>query len=105
MTNAEIMKIHLRSGLIDRCIRYQMLAAGEVANKDDIRQDLCLLLLRYDSRHLNEVHATGHMNAFLTRILRREFQSARSNYHYRYRRHEQSRYALQLRRQRINERQ
>jgi len=106
MTNAEIVKIHLHSGLIDRCIRYQMRAAGEIDNREDIRQDLCLLLLRYDTRHLNEVHAAGHMNAFLTRILRQEFHSARSNYHYRYRRHEQSRYALQLNKcsQRINER-
>lgn len=94
MKNAEIVNLHLRSGLIDRCIRFQMRAAGEMRNMNDVRQDVCLLLMRYDNARLNEIHGSGHMNAFLTQVLRREFHSARSAYHYRYRRHEQSRYAL-----------
>ena len=94
MTNAEIVNIHLRSGLIDRCIHYQMRAASENTNREDVRQDVCLLLLRLDTQRLNEIHESGHMNAFLTRVLRREFQSNRSSYYYKYRRHERSRHAI-----------
>ena len=103
MTNAEIVNIYLRSGLIDRCIHFQMRAASENTNREDVRQDVCLLLLRLDTQRLNEIHESGHMNAFLTRVIRREFQSNRSSYHYRYRRHERSRSAMKLKSIRINE--
>lgn len=105
MTNAEIVNALMRSGEIDRCIRYQMRAAGVSADdRNDIRQDLCLLLLRYNGERLNAIFTGGSIGAFITRILQREFRSVRSHYHYAYRRHEQSRYALKLRAAIVNER-
>jgi len=86
LSNSEIVDIYLRSGLLRDCVRYQTQYACELENRDDVLQDLCVLLLGYDNGRMNQLHRDGRMNAFVTQVLRRELTGTHSKYYRIYKR-------------------
>lgn len=85
MTNAEIVKIYIENGLIDRCIDYQfakLKERGKLQFKEDFKHDMILELMHYDK--LERVHEEGHMNSFLTRVIVNNIRSTTSWFYRRY---------------------
>lgn len=88
LSNSEIVDIHLRSGLLAKCVRFQAQYAGIFRNREDILQDLCVLLLQYDNGRMNQMHRDGRINAFVTQVLRRELRCRNSRYNHLYKRYD-----------------
>lgn len=85
MTNAEIVNIYIKNGLIDRCVDYQfakLKEKGKLQFKEDFKHDMVLELLTYDK--LEKVHEEGRMNAFITRVIQNNIFSHTSWFYRRY---------------------
>lgn len=85
MTNAEIVDIYLKNGLIDKCVDYQfakLKEKGKLQYKEDFKHDMILELLTYDK--LEKVHKEGKMNCFLTRVIQNNIHSTTSWFYRRY---------------------
>lgn len=76
MTNNEILIENYE--LLQQCVNYQAKRFGWLKFKDDIIQDLCLIILNYDNEKLNKTHNENHMNCFMTGILVRQLNSRNS---------------------------
>ena len=76
MTNSEILNLNYK--LVQQCVMYQTKKYGWLANKDDILQDVCLIILEYDNNKLNKIHNDNKMNCFVTGILVRQLYSKNS---------------------------
>lgn len=85
MTNNDIVKDNFE--LIQLCVSHQMRIYGTPADLyDDIVQDICMILLEYDSKKLNKIQEENHMSAFITGILVRQLYSTNSAVYRTYRR-------------------
>lgn len=84
LTNAEIVQRHMDDGLIDKCIFFQFKKLGESFKqqyKEDLRQDLVMILLNYDNQRLNKIESERHFNAFITAIIRHQLYSGTSQFY------------------------
>ena len=85
MTNAEIVDIYLKNGLIDKCVDYQfakLKEKGKLQYKEDFKHDMILELLTYDK--LEKVHNENRMNALITSIIIHNIRSNTSWFYRRY---------------------
>lgn len=85
MTNAEIVDIYIKNGLIDKCVDYQfakLKEKGKLQYKEDFKHDMILELLTYDK--LEKVHQEKKMNCFLTRVIQNSIFSNTSWFYRRY---------------------
>lgn len=72
LSNREIVDIYLQNGLIKKCIDMQFLKLRDMYKtqfRDDMMQDLVIILLEYDNAKMNNAHENNHMNALITRML------------------------------------
>lgn len=84
-TNNEIVKENI--DLIKLCCSHQVRKYDTpVEFLDDIIQDLCIILLEYDTEKLNKINADNHLNSFITGILVRQLFSTNSQTYRTYRR-------------------
>lgn len=86
--NADIVAENI--DLIKTCISFQF-ARWRVPEqyKDDMFQDICVLLLRQDNRKLNAMSINKHVNAFVTAVLRTQLYSGSSEFYRAYRKYPQ----------------
>lgn len=92
MTNAEILDYYLnnpKGNLPRKCVDYQMaklakLEPWKMQYKEDLYDDLIIVLLEYDNAKLNNAHEGGHMNALLTRIIQNQIYSKSSKFYCQY---------------------
>lgn len=85
MTNAEIVDIYLKNGLIDKCVDCQfakLKEKGKLQYKEDFKHDMILELLTYDK--LEKIHEEKKMNCFLTRVIQNNIFSNTSWFYRRY---------------------
>lgn len=87
-SNADIVAENI--DLIKTCISFQF-ARWRVPEqyKDDMFQDICMLLLRQDNRKLNAMSINKHVNAFVTAVLRTQLYSGSSEFYRAYRKYPQ----------------
>lgn len=89
MTNSQILS---RSyNLLVTCCSYQ---AGKynvpVDLRDDLVQEMSLILLEYDNAKLNDIYERKHLNAFITGILYRQCYSRNSQFYRKFRKFQDS---------------
>ena len=83
LTNNDI--INLYYNLVSDCVMFQCRKYGWLKEKDDILQDILLILLEYDNSKLNTIHNDNRMNCFVTGILVRQLHSVNSPAYKKYR--------------------
>lgn len=84
-TNNEIVRENI--DLIKLCCSHQVRKYDTpVEFLDDIIQDLCIILLEYDTEKLNKINTDKHLNSFITGILVRQLFSTNSQTYRTYRR-------------------
>lgn len=88
-TNRKIVKENLE--MIQRCIFYQFRKKGvtdfDRQFESDLLADVVIWLLEMDNEKLNKItHIDKHLNAFVTEIIRRNIQSAHSDFFRKYKR-------------------
>ena len=81
MDNRDIIQKYIDNGLIDTCLDYQFTRLPK-EYKEDFKHDLIIELMSYDK--LPNVEEEGHMNAFLTRVIKNNIYSTTSWYYRRY---------------------
>lgn len=81
MTNNEILQAYYP--LVKKCIHFQMnkLPKLDKELKNDLEQEICLIMLSYNNDKLNMIHNQKHMNAFITGILRNQLHSSTSPFY------------------------
>lgn len=80
LTNMEIITQNLE--LINRCVDCQFSKSKrEFQFKEDFKNDLIIILNDYDNEKLNEIYEQGHLNAFITAIIRKNLYSSSSNFY------------------------
>ena len=89
LTNREILDINLENGLIDRCVSFQFSKLPKEdwwkrQYKDDLYQDLIMVILCYDNDKLNDAHRKKHDNALITRIIQNQIYSKTSSFYLKY---------------------
>lgn len=87
MDNREIIQKYIDNGLLDTCLDYQF-ANIPKQYKEDFKHDIIIELMCYDK--LQKVEEEGHMNAFLTRVIRNNVFSTTSWYYRRYIRYDRA---------------
>lgn len=84
MTNAEIVDIYIKNGLLWKCVVMQFLKLRDMYKtqfREDMYHDLIVILLEYDNAKLNNAHDNKHMNALVTRMLLNNIWSNTSRFH------------------------
>lgn len=89
LTNMEILDIHLKSGLIKRCVDCQFARLfktdpWKTQFRKDFMNDLVLIILNYDNEKLNDVQSKGWMNGWLTRVILNQIYSKSSEFYQTY---------------------
>lgn len=86
--NREIVERYLKSGLIRTCVECQFaklkMELGKQQFKEDMFQDLYLILMEYNPEKLKNADENNHMNALITRILINNLWSNSSQFKTRY---------------------
>lgn len=88
MENKEIVDIYIENGLIEKCVDYQFSKVKDRAvkqYKDDLYQDLIIILYEYDNEKIVDAHNNNHFNALVTSIIIKQLWSSTSPFYIRYR--------------------
>ena len=88
-SNEEIVREVLESGLLKKCVdmQFSKLAKtdpGKLQFKNDLFQDMVIILYEYDPKKLNNAYQHNHMNALITRILLNNLYSTTSAFYRNY---------------------
>lgn len=86
-SNGEIVSMAIANGVIDHALRVYRVHARHA---DDLRQEVCLILLQLDNERLNEIVNDGKLPHFVTRIVRNQYRSKDSDFYRKYRKYEQT---------------
>lgn len=89
MTSKEIVDIYIDNGLIQKCVDYQFRNIKDKSVKqfkDDLFQDLVVILYEYDIEKLKDAHLNNHFNALISAIIIRQAFSKTSPFYQQYRR-------------------
>ena len=89
LTNKEIVDFYISQGLINKCMDYQFARLCKVEPwklqfKQDMMNDLIVVLYEYDNAKLNDAHRNNHMNALITRIIQNNIYSTTSKFYMNY---------------------
>ena len=88
MSSKEIVDIYINNGLIKSCVDYQFRKVKDKSVKqfkEDLFQDLIIILYTYDIEKLEDAHLNNHFNALVTSILIRNIWSETSPFYTQYR--------------------
>lgn len=80
----EIIQYLLKSGLVDKCVKYQTKGADPYL-REELTQELWLWIFEYDITKLSDAYENRHINALITRWLQNQFHSKNSPFYKRYR--------------------
>lgn len=85
-SNAFILSELLEDGLLRRCVEFQFkklckLDPEKMQFKEDMFQDLVIVILNYDNAKLNNAREHKHLNALITAILTRQLYSNSSKFY------------------------
>lgn len=85
MSNGEIVTEVVRLGVIDNALR---LYNVHISHRDDLTQEVLLILLAMDNERLNDIYTTGKIPHFVTKIVKNQWCSLTSTYYTLYRKYE-----------------
>ena len=89
-TNTEIVEYLINDenggNLPLKCVEYQFkrlakIDRGKYQYKDDMYQDLIVILLEYNNEKLNNAYEGHHLNALITRIIQNQIYSISSKFY------------------------
>lgn len=84
ISNNEILSNNFK--LVHTCCSYQLRKYScPYEYLDDLVQTVSFIILRYDNVKLNRIYEQGHLNAFITGILRNQLYSTNSEFYRVYR--------------------
>lgn len=89
MTNNEILESV--SGDIKSIISNM---AVQEDHKDDLFQDVSVILLKYDNKKLDDIYQKGQLKFFVSRILTNQYYSVHSAFYKTYKKYENNKYNI-----------
>lgn len=86
ISNGEIVSSVLEQGLIEKALRVYNVHSS---HRDDLTQEVLLILLTMDNERLNDIYTTGKIPHFVTKIVKNQWCSVTSTYYSTFRKYEQ----------------
>lgn len=85
MSNGEIVTEVVRLGVVDNALR---LYNVHISHREDLTQEVLLILLTMENERLNDIYTTGKIPHFVTKIVKNQWCSLTSTYYSLYRKYE-----------------
>ena len=85
LTNGEIVSVVIEQGIVDKALR---LYGVHTSHKEDLAQEVLLILLEMDNERLNDIHDDGKLSHFVTKIIKNQWCSNTSTYYALFRKYE-----------------
>lgn len=85
LTNGEIVSVVIEQGIVDKALR---LYGVHTSHKEDLAQEVLLILLEMDNERLNDIYDDGKLLHFVTKIVKNQWCSNTSTYYTRFRKYE-----------------
>lgn len=77
LTNGEIVSVVIEQGIVDKALR---LYSVHTSHRDDLAQEVLLILLGMDNERLNDIYEDGKLSHFVTKIVKNQWCSTTSTY-------------------------
>lgn len=85
LTNGEIVSVVIEQGIVDKALR---LYGVHTSHKEDLAQEVLLILLEMDNERLNDIYDDGKLSHFVTKIVKNQWCSNTSTYYTLFRKYE-----------------
>lgn len=85
LTNGEIVSVVIEQGIVDKALR---LYGVHTSHREDLAQEVLLILLEMDNERLNDIHDDGKLSHFVTKIIKNQWCSNTSTYYALFRKYE-----------------
>ena len=85
VTREEIIDEIIKQGLVETCVKYQTIRCNDQYLKEELIQNIWVILLEAPLEVLEDAYLNRHLNAYITGIVTRQWFSSRSAFHYTYR--------------------
>lgn len=86
ISNGEIVSSVLEQGLIEKALRLYNVHSS---HRDDLTQEVCIILLGMNTERLNDIYDSNKMAQFVTKIVKNQWCSVTSIYYSLFRKYEQ----------------
>jgi hypothetical protein len=93
LTNGEIVSVVIEQGIVDKALR---LYGVHTSHKEDLAQEVLLILLEMDNERLNDIHEDGKLSHFVTKIVKNQWCSNTSTYYAQFRKYEKKKATNEL---------
>jgi hypothetical protein len=85
MINGEIVELVIQQGVVEHALH---LYNVHPSHRDDLMQEVLLILLEIDNERLNDIYQGGKLSHFITKIVKNQWCSNTSGYYSMYRKYE-----------------
>lgn len=85
MINGEIVELVIQQGVVEHALH---LYNVHPSHRDDLMQEVLLILLEIDNERLNDIYQGGKLSQFITKIVKNQWCSNTSGYYSMYRKYE-----------------
>lgn len=85
MSNNDIVEEVVISGIIGNALN---IYAVQMSHRDDLTQEVCVILLAMDNARLNDIRNEGKLSHFVTKIVKNQWCSSTSTYYSYFRKYE-----------------
>lgn len=85
LSNGEIAEVVIQQGIVDNALR---LYGVHSSHRDDLAQEVLLILLAMDNERLNDIYDDGKLSHFVTKIVKNQWCSNTSTYYTLFRKYE-----------------
>ena len=93
MSNGEIVTEVVRMGVVDNALR---LYNVHISHREDLTQEVLLILLTMDNERLNDIYEDGKLSHFVTKIVKNQWCSNTSTYYALFRKYEKKKATNEL---------
>lgn len=93
LTNGEIVSVVIEQGIVDKALR---MYGVHTSHRDDLAQEVLLILLEMDNDRLNDIYTTGKLSHFITKIVKNQWCSNTSTYYALFRKYEKKKATNEL---------
>lgn len=93
LTNGEIVSVVIEQGIVDKALR---LYGVYTSHREDLAQEVHIILLEMDNERLNDIHESGKLAHFVTKIVKNQWCSVTSTYYSQFRKYEKKKATNEL---------
>lgn len=93
LTNGEIVSVVIEQGIVDKALR---LYGVHTSHREDLAQEVALILLEMDNDRLNDIYEDGKLSHFITKIVKNQWCSNTSTYYALFRKYEKKKATNEL---------